>query len=244
MGKTAVITGASGGIGQALARSFAEAGYRTALCCCSPPEAAVELAQELRDKGFDAEPFWADLTDTEQVHEMFGNIEDTFGPAEVLVNNAGVASQELLPDVTDEEYDHIMGVNLKGPFLCCREVLPPMIARKSGCIINISSMWGQVGGSCEVVYSASKAGVIGLTKALAKEVGPSGIRVNCIAPGVIDTAMNAMHSQETMDELAEETPLQRIGKPEDIAAAALFLASEQAGFVTGQVLGVNGGLII
>ena len=244
MGKTAVITGASGGIGQALARSFAEAGYRTALCCCSHPEAAVELAQELRDKGFDAEPFWADLTDTEQVHEMFGNIEDTFGPAEVLVNNAGVASQELLPDVTDEEYDHIMGVNLKGPFLCCREVLPPMIARKSGCIINISSMWGQVGGSCEVVYSASKAGVIGLTKALAKEVGPSGIRVNCVAPGVIDTDMNGALSEETRSSLQEETPLQKIGSPADVANLLVFLASEKAGFITGQVISPNGGILV
>ena len=175
---------------------------------------------------------------------MFGNITDTFGQPDVLINNAGVSSQQLFTDVTEEEYDRIMDTNLKGPFLCTKEVLPGMIYRKSGCIINISSMWGQVGGSCETIYSASKAGLIGLTKALAKEEGPSGIRVNCIAPGVIDTKMNAMHSEETMQALKEETPLERIGTPQDIANAALFLASDQASFITGQVLGVNGGMII
>lgn len=240
----AVITGASGGIGSALAKTFAEAGYQTALCCFHHPEPAVELAGSLRDDGHDAEAFWADLSSAEQVEEMFGNITDTFGQPDVLINNAGVSSQQLFTDVTEEEYDRIMDTNLKGPFLCTKEVLPGMIYRKSGCIINISSMWGQVGGSCETIYSASKAGLIGLTKALAKEEGPSGIRVNCIAPGVIDTKMNAMHSEETMQALKEETPLERIGTPQDIANAALFLASDQASFITGQVLGVNGGMII
>ncbi len=240
----AVITGASGGIGKALGTAFAKAGYKTALCCHSHPEEAAELAQQLRDEGLEAEPFWADLTDAEQVEEMIGNIEDTFGEIDVLVNNAGVASQMLFTDVSVEEYDRIMDTNVKGTFLCSKEVLSSMIYRKSGNIINISSMWGQVGGSCEVIYSASKAAVIGMTKALAKEVGPSNIRVNCIAPGVIDTPMNTMHGEETMKELAEETPLGRIGTPEDVASSALFLASEQASFITGQVLGVNGGMII
>ncbi|MBQ9067168.1 MAG: SDR family oxidoreductase [Clostridia bacterium] len=241
---TTVITGASGGIGQALARAFSEEGHAVALCCCHHPESAVELATELREAGRRAEPFWADLADETQVKEMFGNIRDTFGEVDLLINNAGVSSQQLLPDVTVDEYDRIMDTNLKGAFLCIREVLPSMIRRKAGNILNISSMWGQVGGSCEVVYSASKAGLIGMTKALAKEVGPSGVRVNCIAPGVIDTPMNAMHSEETMAELAEETPLGRIGTPEDIADAALFLASDRASFLTGQVLGVNGGMVI
>ncbi len=240
----AVITGASGGIGSALAETFAKAGYQTALCCFQHPEPAVEQAKSLRDDGHDAEAFWADLSNAEQVVEMFGNITDTFGQPDVLINNAGVSSQQLFTDVSEEEYDRIMDTNLKGPFLCMKEVLPGMIYRKSGCIINISSMWGQVGGSCETIYSASKAGLIGLTKALAKEEGPSGIRVNCIAPGVIDTKMNAMHSEETMQELKEETPLERIGTSQDIANAALFLASDQASFITGQVLGVNGGMII
>lgn len=241
---TTVITGASGGIGQALARAFSEEGHAVALCCCHHPESAVELATELREAGRRAEPFWADLADETQVKEMFGNIRDTFGEVDLLINNAGVSSQQLLPDVTVDKYDRIMDTNLKGAFLCIREVLPSMIRRKAGNILNISSMWGQVGGSCEVVYSASKAGLIGMTKALAKEVGPSGVRVNCIAPGVIDTPMNAMHSEETMAELAEETPLGRIGTPEDIADAALFLASDRASFLTGQVLGVNGGMVI
>lgn len=240
----AVITGASGGIGSALAETFAKAGYKTALCCFQHPEAAVEQATDLREQGYEAEVFWADVSDREQVEEMFGNIVDTFGQPDVLINNAGVASQNLFTDVTEDEYDHIMDVNLKGPFLCMQEVLPGMIYRKSGCIINISSMWGQVGGSCEAVYSAAKAGLIGLSKALAKEEGPSGIRVNCIAPGVINTKMNAMHSEETMRELSDETPLGRIGTPQDIADAALFLASDKASFITGQVLGVNGGIVI
>ena len=241
---TTVITGASGGIGQALARAFSEEGHAVALCCCHHPESAVELATELREAGRRAEPFWADLADETQVKEMFGNIRDTFGEVDLLINNAGVSSQQLLPDVTVDEYDRIMDTNLKGAFLCIREVLPSMIRRKAGNILNISSMWGQVGGSCEVVYSASKAGLIGMTKALAKEVGPSGVRVNCIAPGVIDTPMNAMHSEETLAALAEATPRGRIGTPEDIADAALFLASDRASFLTGQVLGVNGGMVI
>ncbi|MBR5753306.1 MAG: SDR family oxidoreductase, partial [Clostridia bacterium] len=158
--------------------------------------------------------------------------------------NAGVASQMLLTDVSEEEYDHVMDSNVKSAFLTTRAFLPSMVRNKKGCIINVSSMWGQVGASCEVVYSASKAALIGMTKALAKEVGPSGIRVNCIAPGVIDTKMNAMHSEETIAGLAEDTPLGRLGTPEDVADVAVFLAGPRASFMTGQVLGVNGGLVI
>lgn len=171
---------------------------------------------------------------------MFGAIDSV----DVLVNNAGISSQKLFTDIKDDEWKKTIGVNLNGVFYCCKNVLPQMINRKSGVIINISSMWGEVGASCEVHYSASKAGVIGLTKALAKEVAPSGVRVNCIAPGVIMTDMMEDFDGETINELKAETPLGRLGTPEDIAAAALFLASDNASFITGQTLGVNGGFII
>ena len=244
--KTAVITGASGGIGASLARAFAADGYAVALCCNHNRETADQVCKELNETDVfaPAAVFVADVTDSASVAELFAAIEEKLGPVDVLVNNAGVGSQQLLTDVTDEEYDRIMDTNLRGTFLCCRAVLPGMIHRKEGVILNISSMWGQTGGSCEVVYSASKAGVIGLTKALAKEVGPSGIRVNAIAPGVIDTPMNAIHSEETLEALTEETPMGRIGKPHDVASAAVFLASKRASFITGQVLGVNGGIVI
>ena len=166
------------------------------------------------------------------------------GSVDVLVNNAGVSSQKLFTDITDEEWRRTIGVNLDGVFYCCREALKSMISRKSGVIINISSMWGEVGASCEVHYSASKAGVIGLTKALAKEVGMSGIRVNSITPGVIMTDMMSDFDENTINELKSETPLNRLGTPEDIARAALFLASDEASFITGQTLGVNGGFVI
>ena len=243
---TVVITGAAGGIGKALAKAFADAGYRVALCCNKSIEEAQALKAELEEAGHadGVAVFRGSVAEEDAVKKMFAEIHDRFGLIDVLVNNAGVSSQNLLTDVTDAEYDRIMDTNLKGTFHCCREVLPDMVHKKRGAIVNISSMWGETGGSCEVVYSASKAGVIGLTKALAKEVGPSNIRVNCIAPGVIDTPMNAMHTEETLAELAEETPLGRIGTPEEVAHAALFLASDQASFVTGQVLGVNGGIVI
>lgn len=182
----------------------------------------------------------ADVSNSAEVRAML----EQAGQVDVLVNNAGVSSQKLFTDITDDEWRKTIGVNLDGVFYCCREALPQMISRKSGVIINISSMWGEVGASCEVHYSTSKAGVIGLTKALAKEVAPSGIRVNCIAPGVIMTDMMSEFDDNTIEELKSETPLQRLGTPEDIAAAALFLVSEDASFISGQTLGVNGGFVI
>jgi 3-oxoacyl-[acyl-carrier protein] reductase len=170
---------------------------------------------------------------------MFSEI----GAVDVLVNNAGISQQKLFTDITDEDWRRMTGVNLDGVFYCSREASREMIRKKSGSIINISSMWGQVGASCEVHYSAAKAGVIGLTKALAKELGPSNIRVNCIAPGVIDTDMMSGFDNETKNSLIDETPLLRLGTPEDIAKAVVFLADENS-FITGQVLGVNGGIII
>ena len=162
----------------------------------------------------------------------------------MLVNNAGIAQQKLFTDLTLQDWERLFAVDVTGVFLCCRRALPGMIRRQQGVILNISSMWGQVGASCEVHYSAAKAAVIGLTKALAKEEGPSRIRVNCIAPGVIATEMNAHLTPEDMEDLREETPLLRIGTPADVARAAVFLASDQASFITGQVLGVNGGMVV
>ena len=240
----AVITGASGDIGQAIAHTFAQKGYKLALCFHENREAAEALAYEITRRGGFASAFSADLTSEPQVLLLQREVLETLGEPDVLINNAGVSSQMLFTDVSEEEYDCVMDTNLKSAFLTTRAFLPGMIRNKKGCIINISSLWGQVGGSCEVVYSASKAALIGMTKALAKEVGPSGVRVNCIAPGVIDTKMNAMHSEETMDALADETPLGRLGTPQDVANVAVFLAGPRASFMTGQVLGVNGGLVI
>ena len=162
------------------------------------------------------------------------------GPVDVLVNNAGIAQQKLFTDITEDDWRRMFAVDVDGVFRCCQCALPHMIHEKSGCIINIASIWGEIGASCEVHYSAAKAAVIGLTKALAKELGPSHIRVNCVSPGVIDTEMNAMFDEETMRDLCESTPLGRIGSPEDIAAAVSFLASDAASFITGQTLSVNG----
>ena len=169
---------------------------------------------------------------------------DRFGSIDVLINNAGVASQGLFTDISEIEWSEIMDVNLNGVYNVTQAVLPYMIRQKSGSIINISSMWGQVGASCEVAYSAAKAGVIGMTKALAKEVGPSGIRVNCIAPGLIETGMNSELTLEDVAAIVDETPIGRIGSTNDVASSALFLASDDSSFITGQVLGVNGGYII
>lgn len=240
----AVITGASGDIGQAIARAYAQKGYKVAICFHQNKKAAEELAYEITRGGGFATAFSADLTSEQHVLLLEKEVIERMGEPDVLVNNAGVASQMLFTDVSLDEYDYVMDSNVKSAFLVTRAFLPYMVRNKKGCIINISSMWGQVGASCEVVYSASKAALIGMTKALAKEVGPSGIRVNCIAPGVIDTKMNANHSEETLQELVDETPLGRLGTPRDIANVCVFLASPRSTFMTGQVLGVNGGLII
>lgn len=240
----AVITGASGDIGQAIARAYAQKGYKVAICFHQNKKAAEELAYEITRGGGFATAFSADLTSEQHVLLLEKEVIERMGEPDVLVNNAGVASQMLFTDVSLDEYDYVMDSNVKSAFLVTRAFLPYMVRNKKGCIINISSMWGQVGASCEVVYSASKAALIGMTKALAKEVGPSGIRVNCIAPGVIDTKMNANHSEEALQELVDETPLGRLGTPRDIANVCVFLASPRSAFMTGQVLGVNGGLII
>ncbi|MBD5094077.1 MAG: 3-oxoacyl-ACP reductase FabG [Subdoligranulum sp.] len=244
MEKTAVVTGASRGIGAAAARALAAQGCRVAVCCRQRRAEAGAVAAGIRAAGGTALDFCADVSDEAAVQAMFAEIRRTLGDPDILVNNAGVAWQKLFTDVTAAEWDAMFGVCVKGAFHCCQAVLPHMIRQKWGRIINVSSMWGQVGASCEAPYSAAKAALIGLTKALAKEEGPSGITVNCVAPGVIDTEMMAAFSAGDKAVLAEETPLGRLGTPEDVAAAVAFLASEAGSFFTGQVLCPNGGFVV
>ncbi len=241
--ETALITGGSRGIGAAIAAALARAGYAVAINYNHSAEAAEALAASLRAEGRAALPVQADVSDPAQVAAMFAAVERQLGAVSVLVNNAGIAQQKLFTDLSDADWRRMMGVHLDGAFYCCRAALPAMIRARYGRILNIASMWGQVGGSCEVHYSAAKAGLIGLTKALAKEEGPSGITVNCIAPGVVDTDMMASFSDEDRAALADETPVCRLGNADEVAAAAVFLCSPAAGFITGQVLGVNGGLV-
>lgn len=235
--KTALVTGGSHGIGAAVCRRLAEDGFRVVVHFNRNKEKAEALARELTEKtGLPHLALPAELAERAQVEELFR----LAGPVDVLVNNAGIAQQKLFTDITEDDWRRMFAVDVDGVFRCCQCALPHMIHEKSGCIINIASIWGEIGASCEVHYSAAKAAVIGLTKALAKELGPSHIRVNCVSPGVIDTEMNAMFDEETMRDLCESTPLGRIGSPEDIAAAVSFLASDAASFITGQTLSVNG----
>ncbi len=244
--KNVLITGGSGGIGGAIAEAFARAGCNIAVHYHGGGGRARSLAARLReDYGVDAVAVQADVSDSGSVKRMFDEIDHTLGSVDVLVNNAGIAQQKLFTDLTDEDWRRMTGVDLDGVFYCCREALRRyMLPEHSGAILNISSMWGQVGASCEVHYSAAKAGVIGLTRALAKEVGLSGVRVNCIAPGVVMTEMMSGFDERTVAALREDTPLDSLGTPKDIADAALFLCSDSARFITGQVLGVNGGFVI
>lgn len=238
-GRVIWITGGSSGIGKAAVRKFAGAGDRVAFTFLHSEAAARALESEMG-----AFAIRADVSDSAQVNRARDAILNRFGKIDVLVCAAGVAGKGLLMDQTDEAYDRIMNTNLFGTFAAIRAVLPCMIERRGGSIVTVSSMWGETGGACEAVYSASKAGIIGLTRAAAKEVGSAGIRVNCVSPGVIDTPMNADLSPEDVDSLAEETPLGRIGTAEEAAEAICFLAGEGAGFITGQVLSVNGGIVI
>lgn len=237
--KTALITGASGGIGAAIAARLAKDGFLPVLHYCAHGEGMEETANQLG--GFAVQ---ADLGDVCAIEKMAKTVISRTGRVDVLVNNAAVSLSGLLTDISPAQRRRLFDVNVLGTIECTRVFLPQMVHRKSGCILNISSMWGQVGASCEVDYSASKAAVIGFTKALAQEVAPSGIRVNCIAPGVIRTPMLDCYDAETLDSLAQETPLGRLGTPQDIADAAAFLCSGSADFITGQVFGVNGGFVI
>ena len=233
--RTVLITGGSRGIGAACVRRFVAAGDTVYFLYRSNDAAAEQLSAKTG-----AVAVKCDVSDKNAVAKAF----ETLPNFDVLVNNAGIAGVSLFQDLTEEQWETMMQTHLGGTFRCAKAVLPSMIAQKSGCIINLSSMWGQVGASCEVAYSAAKAGVIGLTKALAKEVGPSGIRVNCVAPGVIDTDMNAALTQEALTELAEETPLSRIGTSDEVANVVYWLTTSEAAFITGQVIAPNGGLIV
>ncbi len=243
MNKTVIITGASGGIGSAIADAFAFNGYNVVLGYNKSQEKAEEIESKLLSQGCSVAIFKADVSDSRQAQTLIDFAKDKFGGRIILVNNAGIAQQKLFTDITDEDFDRMFDANVKSVFNCSRSVLPLMIHEKWGRIVNISSMWGVCGASCEVHYSASKAAVIGMTKALAKEVGPSGITVNCIAPGLIDTKMNKNLDEETVSALCEETPVGRIGTPEDVAKAVLFLCEDSSSFITGQILGVDGGFI-
>lgn len=237
---TLLISGGSRGIGAETVRRFARDGYRVAFIYYKSEEAAAELVRETG-----AYAIRADLSSKEQTLYAANTALDFFGASpDVLINNAACAGFSLFTDISYAQWRHFFALNVDAAFLLTKELLPGMISRKSGRIINLSSMWGQVGSSCEVHYSTTKAALIGMTRALAKEVGPSGITVNCIAPGLIDTDMNSSLSGDDIAALCEETPLGRIGTPADIAETALFLAGRGGDFITGQVLGVNGGFVI
>lgn len=244
MKKTVLITGSSRGIGSEIARVFAKEGYNVAINYKNNYNSALEVKNQIISSGGIAEIFKADVGVYSEVENMIKSINNTFGFIDVLVNNAGISQQILFTDITPSIWAEMITNNLTSVYNCCRCALPYMIREHRGNIINIASMWGETGGSCEVHYSSAKAGVIGLTKALAKEVGPSNIRVNCVSPGVIKTDMMSGFSQETLDELAEETPLCRLGESSDVANAVLFLADSKSSFITGQILSVNGGIVI
>lgn len=234
-----LITGGSRGIGKAIVRRFAAEGHKVAFIYRQSDAEAKSLSEETG-----ALPIKADISCPTEAENAVRTALSRLGEIDVLINNAGIAEIKLFTDITNESWEKMLGTNLSGAFYVTREVSKAMISKKFGRIINIGSMWGKTGASCEVHYSASKAGLRGLTMALAKELGPSGITVNCIEPGVIETEMNACFDEETLKSLTDETPLCRLGTPEDVASLAYFLASEEAGFITGQVIGVDGGFAV
>ena len=242
MEKNALVSGSSRGIGRAIARALAEKGWGVCINCVEREDLAEKLVHELRGKGCRAVWYRADVSDREQVGAMFGFAREQLGEIGLLVNNAGISRQQQFQDIEPETWKRIFEVNVDGPFNCIQAVLPHMLHEHRGCIVNISSIWGSHGGSCESAYTASKHAVVGLSRALSAELSSSGIRVNCIAPGVIATDMLTSLGEDTADVLMQEMPLGRFGKPEDIAEAVLYLA--EASYVTGQVLTVDGGFLI
>lgn len=242
---TVLITGASRGIGAECARTFAKNGYNVAVNYFRSEKNALDLKAEINDGGGVAEIFKADVSDEKQVEEMISAVVKRFGKVNVLVANAGVSKSGVFSDMTQSDFDKIFDTNVRGVFNVVKGVLPHMYERESGSIVTISSIWGQTGGSCEVLYSMSKAAIIGMTKALAKEVAPMHIRVNSVSPGAIDTDMLSCLTDEEKEDFIMQTPLNRLGKPKDVADAVLFLADDdKSSFITGHVLSVNGGYFI
>lgn len=244
MRQVALVTGASRGIGRAIAAELSAAGWAVCINYLEHQAAAEELVRQLRASGGEAIAIRADVADRQAVDAMVKAAGAELGPVGLLVNNAGISRQGLFQDTDDETWDRTLAVNLTGARNAAMAVLPHMLAEKRGCIVNISSIWGLRGASCEVAYACSKAAIIGLTRSLALELAPSGIRVNCVAPGCIETDMVRALGQETRAMLVDETPLGRLGTPEDIAHAVAFLASSKASFLTGQVLTADGGFIV
>ena len=244
MKKVALVTGASRGIGRGIALQLGREGWDVCVNYIQQKEAAEQVVAALKAMGRQAIAVQADVADRTAVSAMVKTAETELGPVSLLVNNAGIAGQTLFQDTSDEMWDRYLAVNLSGARNAICEVLPHMLHEKDGCIINISSMWGLRGASCEVAYSCTKAALIALTRSLALELAPSHIRVNCVAPGPIKTDMVEALGQEVMDLLAEETPLGRLGTPEDIAHAVAFFASDKSSFITGQVLTADGGFIV
>lgn len=244
MSKVALITGSSRGIGRAIALKLAEDGYDVCINYEKRKDKAEEAAELARQYGRRAVAFQADVSDRAAVERMFAFVRENLGEVDLLVSNAGIAGQVQIQDITKERWDRFFQVNVNGAFNTVQCAIPHMLHEKKGCIITISSMWGLRGASCESAYSATKAALIGFTRSLANELAPSGIRVNCIAPGVIDTDMLDELPEGVKDTLADETPLRRLGTPEDIADLVSFIASEKAGFITGQVITSDGGFIV
>ena len=244
MEKIALVTGSSRGIGRAVARELARQGWRVCVNYRVRQDCAESLAAELAAEGCQVMTYQADVSQRQQVQAMVRAIQEKWGPVSLLVNNAGVAGQALFQDVTDEMWHRYFSTNVDGAYHAIQAVLPAMLHAHEGCIVNISSIWGLRGASCEVTYSATKGALIALTRSLASELAPTGIRVNCVAPGVIQTDMLSALPPEVLPQLAQETPLGRLGTPEDIAAAVSFLADGKASFITGQVLTADGGFIL
>jgi len=244
MNQVALVTGAARGIGHAVAAQLAREGYAVCVNYLTHRDDAQALVSTLRDEGCRAVAVQADVADGEAVRAMVHTVEDTFGPVSLLVNNAGISRQGLFQTVDNAQWEHTLAVNLGGARSAVQAVLPHMIHEKAGCIVNISSIWGLRGASCEVAYACTKAALVGLTRSLALELAPSHIRVNGVAPGCIDTDMVRVLGEETRAALIAETPLGRLGTPEDIAHAVAFLASDHASFITGQILTVDGGYTV